>query len=145
MEFNLILCAVDFSDTSDQAFDYSVALARKLGAQIKVAHIYQIPAAALPNGVLDAPVDYEDNLQDQLQDRLEEYIDDKAIEDIDITAYVCQGIPYIEIIEMAMETNADMIVIGTHGRTGLSHMLMGSVAERVVRTAEVPVISIRKS
>lgn len=145
MEFNLILCAVDFSDTSDQAFDYSVALARKLGAQIKVVHVYQIPAAALPDGVLDAPVDYEDNLQDQLQVRLEKYVDDKAIEDIEIMAYVCQGIPYIEINEMAMETNADMIVIGTHGRTGLSHMLMGSVAERVVRTAEVPVISIRKA
>jgi nucleotide-binding universal stress UspA family protein len=144
MDFNLILCAVDFSDTSDCAFDYSVELARKLGAQIKVVHVFQIPAAAMPDGVMESPVDYENIMQDQLQERIDKYVADKAVEGIEIATGVCEGIPYIEINEAASEVNADMIVIGTHGRTGLPHMLMGSVAERVVRTAEVPVISIRK-
>lgn len=143
MGFNLILCAVDFSETSDRAFDYSVELARKLGARIRVIHVFQISASALPEGLLEAPIDYENMLQEQLQERLDRYIENKKVNDIEITTGICEGIPYLEITQAAADTHADMIVIGTHGRTGLPYMLMGSVAERVVRTADVPVVSIR--
>ena len=143
MDFNLILCAVDFSETSDRAFDYSVELARKLGAKIRVIHVFQISATALPGGLLVAPIDYENMLQEQLQDRLDTYIENKKVKDVEITTDICEGIPYLEITQAATDVHADMIVVGTHGRTGLPHMLMGSVAERVVRTADVPVVSVR--
>ncbi|MGQ0568251.1 MAG: universal stress protein [Armatimonadota bacterium] len=59
--------------------------------------------------------------------------------------HLIEGIPYLQIVEAAKGHQADLVVIGTHGRTGLSHMMLGSVAERVVRTSEVPVLTIRSA
>jgi len=63
---------------------------------------------------------------------------------INITSNLYEGIPHVEIISAADENNANLIVMGTHGRTGLSHVLLGSVAERVIRTSSVPVLSVKK-
>ena len=61
------------------------------------------------------------------------------------TVHLAEGVPYLQIVQVAKQQQADLIVIGTHGRTGLSHMMLGSVAERVVRTSEVPVLTIRSA
>ncbi len=143
-EYRLILCPVDFSKASQRAFETAVDLAARLGAELRVIHVYQLPASALPEGVLETPADIEAVLEDRLTKQLDVFVKPGAARDVKITTGVCEGIPYVEIKEAADELGADMIVMGTHGRTGLAHLLLGSVAERVLRTANVPVLTVRE-
>jgi nucleotide-binding universal stress UspA family protein len=66
-------------------------------------------------------------------------------DDMNVEALVVQGIPFVEIISTAKKNDVDMIVLGSHGRTGIAHMMMGSVSEKVVRKAPCPVLTVRKS
>ncbi|MFK8067533.1 MAG: universal stress protein [Gammaproteobacteria bacterium] len=142
--FKLILCPIDFSNTSYHALDTAIELATKLEARIKLVHIYQYPVYSMPEADLPTPVnltiqdDYEKRLQEQLEKVCVKYSNDH----LSLESEIVEGVPYIEIVHAAKKINADLIVMGTHGRTGLSHMLMGSVAERVVRSSTIPVMSV---
>ncbi len=142
--FKLILCPIDFSTTSYHALDTAIELATKLEAKIKLVHIYQYPVFSMPEADLVSPVNltlqdgYEEHMQKQLEDVCDKYSNDH----ISIESEIVEGVPYIEIVQTAKKINADLIIMGTHGRTGLSHMLMGSVAERVVRSSTIPVMSV---
>ncbi len=138
-----LLCPVDFSQTSDRALEYALALAERLGTSITVMHAYQMPAYALAEGTLDLPPFLADELRSRLQERLDALVQGKAGAGVRCGSLLCEGIPYVEILRAAKQVGADLIVIGTHGRSGISHMLIGSVAERVVRTSEVPVLTVR--
>jgi nucleotide-binding universal stress UspA family protein len=143
-EIRRILCPVDLSEASKPAFEYAVALAAQLGAEeIELLHVYQLPAYALPEGGLAIPADLEVELENRLQQQLDAFVKHSTDTSVKITTVLGKGIPYVEITHAAKQRQADLIVIGTHGRTGLAHLLIGSVAERVVRTSEVPVLSIR--
>jgi nucleotide-binding universal stress UspA family protein len=142
-DFKHILCAVDFSPTSRHALEYAVALAGRLGAAVEVLHIHQAPAYAMPDGAFELPPDLLADLTEQLQSHLDEFVKSVPQTGVTISASLREGAPYEEIVRTAKERAADMIVIGTHGRTGFSHLLMGSVAERVVRSSEVPVVTVR--
>ena len=85
----------------------------------------------------------QENRSKRLRERLEQFVLEKAGEGSKTTAQVIEGVPYVEIMEAAK--GRDSIVMGTHGRTGLSHLWLGSVAERVVRGSEVPVLTIRSA
>ncbi len=142
--FKLILCPVDFSDTSAHALETAIELATQLDAKIHLVHVYQYPAFSMPEADLATPIDlslqddYVERLKQQLEDLRNKYSDSS----ISVGSTLTEGVPYVEIVETAKEINADLIIIGTHGRTGLSHMLLGSVAERVVRSSLVPVLSV---
>ncbi len=142
--FKLILCPVDFSDTSAHALETAIELATQLNAKIHLVHVYQYPAFSMPEADLATPIDlslqydYVDRLKQQLEDLRNKYSDSG----INVGSTLAEGVPYVEIVETAKKINADLIIIGTHGRTGLSHMLLGSVAERVVRSSVVPVLSV---
>lgn len=138
-----ILCPVDFSETSKHAFEFALALAARLGAELDVIHVFQLPAYTMPEGGFEFTLDIETELSNQLQQQLNELIKQPAEPAVKLTTALYEGIPYVEITRAAKERSADLIVIGTHGRTGLAHLLIGSVAERVVRTSEVPVLSVR--
>jgi nucleotide-binding universal stress UspA family protein len=142
-EIRRILCPIDFSETSKPAFEYAVALAAQLGAELELLHVYQLPAYALPEGGLEILAGLEAELENRLQQQLDEFAKHSTEPSVKITTVLGTGVPYVEIIRAAKQRKADLIVIGTHGRTGLAHLLIGSVAERVVRTSEVPVLSIR--
>jgi nucleotide-binding universal stress UspA family protein len=142
-EIRRILCPVDLSETSKPAFEYAVALAARLGAELELLHVYQLPAYALPEGGLEILAGLEAEIENQLQQQLDEFAKHSTEPSVKITTVLGTGVPYVEIIRAAKQRKADLIVIGTHGRTGLAHLLIGSVAERVVRTSEVPVLSIR--
>lgn len=142
-EIRRILCSVDLSATSKPAFEYAVALAAQLGAELELLHVYQLPAYALPEGGLEIPAGLEVELENRLQQQLDAFVKHSTDTSVKITTVLSKGIPYIEITHTAKQRQADLIVIGTHGRTGLAHLLIGSVAERVIRTSEVPVLSIR--
>ena len=81
---------------------------------------------------------------EQLRVKLLDCVPEEIRDDMDIEAIVSQGIPFTEIISTAKEKEIDMIVIGSHGRTGISHMMLGSVSEKVVRKAPCPVLTVRQ-
>ncbi|MGH8510931.1 MAG: universal stress protein [Gammaproteobacteria bacterium] len=144
---NRILCPIDFSKPSARALEYALALAERLGAQVDVVHAYEPPVYAVADGTVELfPYLYlEEGLAKGLRERLEQFVKDTAAEAPTTTVHLAEGVPYLQIVEFAKQQQADLIVIGTHGRTGLSHMILGSVAERVVRTSEVPVLTIRSA
>lgn len=94
----------------------------------------------MPNGFLD---DQAQTYNDTLRERLQAMVEGKGDTDVAVTVNVVDGIDYVEIVNRATAWPADLIVLGTHGRTGLKHLLIGSVAERVVRTASCPVCTVR--
>lgn len=138
-----ILCPVDFSETSEHALAYALELARGLGAEVDLAHIYQLPMYALPDGALLAGPDMASRILDTCQDSLDELASRHAGHEVALEKHLTEGVPHTEICRLAQKLGADMIVMGTHGRTGFGHLLLGSVAERVVRMSKIPVLTVR--
>lgn len=138
---DIILCPVDFSETSEAALRYACELAQQVDAKVHVLHVYQIPVYPMPDGALMPTANWTTHIIDSAQHGLGELLEkhEQCIDHHDIT----EGVPHQEINRVAEASGADLIVMGTHGRAGLSHMFMGSVAERVVRTAKVPVLTVR--
>ena len=140
------VCPVDFSEGSENALDKAVELARALGAAIELVHVYQVPVFALP----DAPMTAMDpTLVTQIEKQSRKLLEDALLRlrakapDLQVNAHLLQGMPAESIVEFAQSAGATMIVIGTHGRRGFQRFLLGSVAERVVRTAHVPVLTVQ--
>jgi universal stress protein A len=135
-----ILCPVDFSTSSDYAFQYALAIATAHQATVELLHVTEISAyGEEPNG---KDRGYDESYEDSLRVRLSEIA--AAVDThVPITTNLAAGVPYIEIIKRAKSLPADLIVLGTHGRTGLKHLLIGSVAERVVRTSFCPTLTVR--
>lgn len=138
-----ILCPVDFSATSRHALDTAVDLAKQLDAQLDLAHVYQLPAYLLPEGAIAPGADFGERLTDELRKQLDELVLRIRAEGVAADAELLQGVPHRAIVEHAAQLPADLVVMGTHGRTGLEHLLLGSVAERVVRTSRPPVLTVR--
>lgn len=137
-----ILVATDFSDTANAAFDYAVDLAKQLGASVTALHAYELPVYGFPNGALVASVEMTTRIMTAAQEALASACTARASRGIEITPIVRQGITWEEVHRVAEEIDADLIVIGTHGRRGLSRALLGSVAEKIIRTATRPVLTI---
>lgn len=140
-----ILVPVDFSAHSEQAFHYATALAARLGASVELLHVVEDPVAT---GAWSAeiPIPYLPEIQNNLIEvgrrRLERY---RAFADgppVPMATTVRIGLPSRTILEHARTHSTDLIVMGTHGRSGLAHVFMGSVAERVVRHAACPVLTL---
>lgn len=142
-EIKRILCPVDFSETSEHALRYAIDLASRLGADVRLVHAYQLPTYALPDGALLARPDFVKELTTELQKQLDELVHRYSGHGVDLQGKIVEGLAFSEINRIAEEEDADMIVMGTHGRTGMKHLLLGSVAERVVRTAQLPVLTVR--
>jgi Universal stress protein family len=101
-----------------------------------VVHVYQVAAYALADRLFDSEVVGEP--VSRIKEQLDQFAAAKARPGVNSTARLCEGIPYVEIVRTAKDAAADMIVIATHGRTGLNHLLVSSVAERLVRTCSTP-------
>lgn len=142
---NKIAVAVDFSDTSLNALKMAIDFAREFGAELDVVHCAPVAAMALPeDGVARVNEKVLDRELKKAKAGLEELIS-KCTDDVNaINHHVIWGEPTLELNTHVTENNLDLIIIGTHGRTGLDHLLMGSVAESVLRHADVPVICVRK-
>jgi nucleotide-binding universal stress UspA family protein len=142
-DYRLILCPVDFSKPSERALATALDLAAQLKAAVRVLHVYQLPATVLPDVAADGLSDLTSVMESRLQEKLDALVKGIAQPGVEISAGLAEGVPYVEIVRGAKALHADLIVIGTHGRTGLAHMMLGSVAERVVRTSDVPVLTVR--
>jgi nucleotide-binding universal stress UspA family protein len=140
-----ILCPVDFSDFSDYAMRYAALLAQKFEARLTLLHVVAPILVPLPGDALVPPMRQADlaDIADACRERLTRTAGDLAEKGIAVACQVTSGVPYLEIIRVAEELHADMIVMGTHGRSGLVHLMIGSVAERVVRKAPCAVLTVK--
>jgi nucleotide-binding universal stress UspA family protein len=133
-----ILHPTDFSKPSEFAFQLACSLSRDYGAELHIVHVMTPPIVAYGEGVL--PVAPE-NLAEELRQKLSRLHDKDA--NVRVVHHLREGQPVDQILHLAKETRCDLIVMGTHGRTGLGRVLMGSVAEGVVRKAPCPVLTIK--
>jgi nucleotide-binding universal stress UspA family protein len=137
-----ILNPVDFSESSDRATAYALDLARALGAELHVLHAYQIPVIALPDGGVIATAELVTRITDAANTAMDRLIERHRASAVPIAPHVAEGAPHQCIQDEAEKLGAELIVIGTHGRTGVARLLLGSVAEKVVRTSRVPVLTV---
>jgi nucleotide-binding universal stress UspA family protein len=136
-----ILAPTDFSDCSKLATEYACELSAKYSATLHVLHAFHPPAMAEP--YLGLLIDDPEFPQRIAQKQLDEW-NVPAFEMVsEIERAVREGVPFVEIVRYAREHEIDLCVIGTHGRTGLLHALIGSVAEKVVRKSPCPVLTVR--
>jgi nucleotide-binding universal stress UspA family protein len=143
-EIRRIVCPVDFSEPSEHALQYATDLAQRFGARLELVHAYELPTYALPDGAVFAGADFETKLSNELQARLDEQVDKAKQAGLSVDGHLLRGVAHKEIVRFSEENGADLVVMGTHGRTGLEHVLLGSVAERVVRMATMPVLTVRQ-
>jgi nucleotide-binding universal stress UspA family protein len=141
-----ILVPTDFSDCAAVAIRYAKELAEKLGSRIHLLHIVPDMAVVLPEAIVPAPIQPPDleEIQKNTNDGLKKVIDQFDLHDLQPTIETALGSPADEIIEAAKRNQADLIVCATHGRSGLAHFFLGSVAERVIRHAPCPVLTVRE-
>jgi nucleotide-binding universal stress UspA family protein len=141
-----ILVATDFSEPSDAAMAYGRELARAFGAQLTVLHVTDNVAARAygADGFVFADTDLQRDVEAAAQRQLDAQISDEDRSQLRAAGVVLTASSIAATIaDFAQEIKADLIVMGTHGRGAVAHLLMGSVAERVVRTAPCPVLTVR--
>jgi nucleotide-binding universal stress UspA family protein len=138
-----ILVPTDFSETAQQALEYAVGLAAKLGAEVTLLHAYVLPVVGLPEGGIFVTSEIAQRILDGAQGALDAAVKRHEKRGVAITALLKNGDPREVIDAVAGQVGADLIVMGTHGRRGLSRILIGSVAEYVVRTASHPVLTVQ--
>lgn len=142
-----ILVPVDFSPPSDYALAYAGSLAADFGASLHVLHVVEdrVLSGAWPAEVyLGQLPGLRDELIKDAEAHVEEGVKLAATRGLQATGQVLVGLPFQTIIDSARAADVDLIVMGTHGRTGFTHLLLGSVAERVVRHAPCPVLVVRE-
>jgi nucleotide-binding universal stress UspA family protein len=141
--FRKILVPTDFSDCSAAALRVALDLALPLQARLRLLHVYPAPSLVFdPYGIQPAePVLLE--APKAARQRLEQEVEEASGAGIEVDGEVREGAPAPQILEEAREWGADLIVMGTHGHTGIEHVLLGSVAERSVRLAPCPVLTVR--
>jgi universal stress protein A len=144
MEMRHLLVPVDFSEASKQALDYAVGLARTCGDKLTLLHVVDLPSYVTDGHTpLHLTMALRDDMQASAQRELARLLPEGSGAPVEIARRVVVGVPHQQILEAAAAERVDWIVMATHGRTGLSHLLIGSVAERVVRTASCPVLTMR--
>lgn len=139
-----ILVATDFSPHSDVALKYAAEFSQAFEAEVILASIVEEPtlmAELPPMGEAYFPPNLAEMQQKSAEQACEKKIDEFDLKNA--RTIVTLGAPFVEIVRIAREEEVDMIIIGTHGRGAIAHMLLGSVAEKIVRKAPCPVLTVR--
>jgi nucleotide-binding universal stress UspA family protein len=143
-KFNKILFATDFSEISEFAFDYALTLAETFNSRLIVMHVINEPVDLRGFYVPHISFDTIEREIALSAEKMMEKFCGKKIKDYDnYDKFIVSGIPYEEILKKADEEKVDLLIMGTHGRAGIDHLLFGSTAERVVRKAACPVMTVR--
>jgi nucleotide-binding universal stress UspA family protein len=144
MQFRHILAPTDFSDYSKTAVAAALELAKKFGAKLSILHVVELPPYPVEGYVPPSlSATFLEDLEGQATQDLAELVPEAEAAKIEVARLVAVGTPYRKITETAEAEHVDLIVMATAGRTGFSHLVIGSIAERVVRTATCPVLTMR--
>lgn len=136
-----ILCTTDFSAESDRAIAYAVGLGTELDVALHLLHVYAIPTpigSAGAGGHAKMLTEIRELAEAEMKRLIHDWHQRGAV----LTPHIACGAPARAIVDEAVRLSVDLIIMGTHGRTGLAHLLIGSVTERVVRTSSIPVLTI---
>lgn len=151
-KLNKILCPVDLAPDAPSPAREAADLAKALGAELVLVHVMSEPAFAVPDPLLGmgestgyALPALAEEYRSELDRRLTQLGSSLRSNGVSVTTRLLRGPTHTSILDAVDQEHADMIVMGTHGRSGFQHLLLGSVAERVVRTAKVPVMTLRVS
>ncbi len=142
--FTKILSAIDFSENSECAFDYALTLANQFNAELTIMHVINEPVDL--RGFYVPHISFEQlekEIEESAVKMMETFCSSKLGSFSNYKTEIVTGIPCDEIVAEAVKIDASLIVLGTHGRTGLDRILFGSTAERVVRSANCPVLTVR--
>lgn len=141
--FKKIVCPVDFSQFTDEIVNYALSIAKKFEAEVHLLHVIPTLNYFTPYESFLTPenlIAMERNIENEIEKDFQ-----KIIEKVDmpVKKVIKTGVTFVEIIDYVKAENIDLVVMGTHGRSGIEHILMGSVAEKVVRKAPCPVLTVR--
>lgn len=143
-DFSKIIFATDFSEVSEFAFDYAYTLAKKFDGRLIIIHVINEPVDLrgfyVPHISFDS---LEHEITEAAEKMMNKFCAGRLKDFNNYETVIASGIPYEEIIKKADEEDASLIVLGTHGRAGIDHLLFGSTAERVVRRARCAVMTVR--
>lgn len=140
-----VLMGTDFSDYSKEALDDAILLAKQFGAELYLLHVFDVPTYIPGVASVSGPEVFEwiRTFREEEQKRLESLAEQVRQRGVAVHPILKEGVPFREILKAAKEISADLIVLGTHGRTGLDRLMMGSVAERVVRRSPCRILLVR--
>jgi universal stress protein A len=143
-DINRILVPLDFSTSSRRALDYAAGVAQKFNASLHLVHVCEVPSmiTASMDAYAIAYTDWSQRLGEEAERELVKIT--TSLKGLTVTTEVLFGGAPMAIVEAAAANNADLIVMGTHGHGAVMHLMMGNVAERVVRTAPCPVLTVRE-
>ena len=138
-----ILVPTDFSDLSQRALEFALSLTDRFRAKLYLMHVWELPLA----GSLLPPDPYPESVLTEEQTAEEEHLTKVAnalkASGFDVEPVFVFGRSYVEIVKAATDLTVDLIVLASHGRNGVSHLLLGSIAEKVVRLAPCPVFTVK--
>ena len=141
--FHRILFATDFTEASEPALAEAIEMAKSEGTELLVAHVYQLPNAAQATSVASGVYEeWTQNLRNRVEEKLAPLVERARAEGVNAEALVLNGTPYEAITEAAALNGADLVIMGTHGRKGVSRFFLGSVASRVISSAPCPVLTV---
>jgi universal stress protein A len=145
IDLHRILVPTDFSKYSQAALNYAVAFAEKFEAELYLLHVVQDLAVFIPDMITVSPPPSPtvEQLTRAVQGAFDRVIQENQLDRFSLHREVVEGTPFYEIIRFAKEKDIDLIIMGTHGHSGLAHVLLGSVTEKVVRKAPCPVLTVR--
>ena len=145
IDLRRILVPTDFSKHSHNALTYAVAFADKFGAELYLLHVVQDLALFIPEAVSVAPpvAPPVEQMTAAAREALGRVVRENDLGGVTVHCEVREGTPFYEIIQFAKDSDIDLIIMGTHGHSGLVHVLLGSVTEKVVRKAPCPVLTVR--
>lgn len=139
-----ILVPVDFSDASEHALAYAIDLAKANGGKVHVLHAFELPVIGFPDGTLVATAEMASKIVDSAQASLDKLVAKHKDDGVPVSGTLKQSDPREAIVSAAKDLDVDLVVMPTHGRRGFARALIGSVAESVVRTCPVPVLTLRE-
>jgi nucleotide-binding universal stress UspA family protein len=139
-----ILVPIDFSEHAEYVIEWACHLALEHSSQLSLLHVYHLPVEFQQLEGAYLPPDFWTNVKKEADQTLNRYVGEIRQKGLDVEAVVREGYPATVIVDEATARSADLIVIGTHGLSGLKHLLLGSIAERVVQKAPCPVLTVKK-
>lgn len=143
MQINHILVPIDFSSDADDAVDMAISLAKELESRITLLHVIHDVYVGVGEMAAALPPSYYEEIEDDINREMQTYLNKVVEAGLQGDSIVVHGVPFQSILDTVADQNIDLVVMGTHGRTGLKHVLLGSVAEKVIRLATCPVMVTR--